>query len=515
MDELISRDLSSANHVKERNSDEFLDRRAVSPLTELTTDNASVHRSSSLKANRSGDRARSHMKSHSRTHSLTIQSMKPTSAGHNIPVHNNNGSSPVPAHFQGRRGSLPLLTVATKLPIKNKEFSSPVRSPYFANRLAASSSVLNSPIPEKGGVSINIAHPNSDLTNFHITSRQETIAKNLSYILCWYIFSTCLSLYNKNLMGKDRFNFNFPLLVSAIHTGLHSIITAMMMAFGGGRWNPQKGAKSVSMHDYLFKVVSIANKRSEVPCGLAAALEICCANASLVFISLSFYTMVKSSTPIWVLAFALLFGLEKPRILVISIILVMVIGVILTVEGETKFDMLGFTLVLTASVMSGLRWSLTQLLLQHDRLGMDNPVATLYHLSPVMFVTMAILSMIFEDPIGQFKNSEHFDSIAHVMESFGLMSIGGLLAFAMTLAEFHLIKSTNTITLSVAGISKEVVIITLSVLIYGDVLTPVNLLGLAVSIIGIIAYNYYKLSKSGKEQGYEHLPMHSSNKLED
>lgn len=211
--------------------------------------------------------------------------------------------------------------------------------------------------------------------------------------------------------------------------------------------------------------------------------------------------MVKSSTPIWVLAFALLFGLEKPRILVISIILVMVIGVILTVEGETKFDMLGFTLVLTASVMSGLRWSLTQLLLQHDRLGMDNPVATLYHLSPVMFVTMAILSMIFEDPIGQFRTSEHFDSIFHVMESFGLMSIGGLLgmclmmriltmmpinltdslsptiAFAMTLAEFHLIKSTNTITLSVAGISKEVVIITLSVLIYGDVLTPVNLLG--------------------------------------
>lgn len=208
--------------------------------------------------------------------------------------------------------------------------------------------------------------------------------------------------------------------------------------------------------------------------------------------------MVKSSTPIWVLLFALLFGLEKPRILVISIIIVMVIGVILTVEGETKFDMTGFLLVLTAAVTSGLRWSLTQLLLQHDSLGMDNPVATLYHLSPVMFVTMATLSLIFEDPVGQFRNSEHFDSFFHTIESFGLMAIGGLLgkcmhglelasncsvspisfvAFAMTLAEFHLIKSTNTITLSVAGISKEVVIITLSVLIYGDVLTPVNLLG--------------------------------------
>lgn len=47
----------------------------------------------------------------------------------------------------------------------------------------------------------------------------------------------------------------------------------------------------------------------------------------------------------------------------------------------------------------------------------------------------------------------------------------------MTLAELYLIKNTNTITLSVAGISKEIVVITLSVLIYGDVLTPKNLLG--------------------------------------
>lgn len=47
----------------------------------------------------------------------------------------------------------------------------------------------------------------------------------------------------------------------------------------------------------------------------------------------------------------------------------------------------------------------------------------------------------------------------------------------MTLAELYLIKSTNTITLSVAGISKEIVIIVLAVLIYGDVLTFKNLLG--------------------------------------
>ncbi|KAI7904336.1 triose-phosphate transporter family-domain-containing protein [Cokeromyces recurvatus] len=221
--------------------------------------------------------------------------------------------------------------------------------------------------------------------------------------------------------------------------------------------------------------------------------------------------MVKSSTPIWVLLFSFMFGFEKPRFLLVTIIVIMVTGVILTVEGETKFDGLGFSLVLIASIISGLRWSMTQLLLKHENIGISNPIATLYYLSPVMFMTMMTLSLIFEHPFDQSQDSNHFDTFAHIIELFGLMSIGGFLAFAMILAELYLIKSTNTVTLSVAGISKEIVVITLSVMIYGDVLTTKNVLGLIVSIIGIIAYNYYKISKyNSKERQYQIIPLHSS-----
>lgn len=161
------------------------------------------------------------------------------------------------------------------------------------------------------------------------------------------------------------------------------------------------------------------------------------------YVTLSFYTMVKSSTPIWVLLFSFIFGFEKPRVRLVAIIGLMVVGVILTVEGETKFDMVGFLLVLVAAVVSGLRWNLTQFLLQEDRLGMDNPIATLYHLSPIMFVIMLLLSLIFENPVDQFKESEHFDSIFHVMESFGLMSIGGFLGKKEI---FQLVKRAYVLT---------------------------------------------------------------------
>ncbi|CAI2171429.1 14822_t:CDS:2 [Funneliformis geosporum] len=345
---------------------------------------------------------------------------------------------------------------------------------------------------------------NSGSTSVNTT--WENIFKNLYYILAWYFFSTALSFYNKNLMGKEYFNLKLPLLISAMHTGMHALVTTILMSGNLPMIYKKTEGKSVSISSYFTRVV---------PCAVAAALEICMANASLVFITLSFYTMVKSSTPIWVLIFAFAFGLEQPKLILIIIITVISVGVLLTVEGETRFNLTGFLLVLGAAIISGLRWTLTQMLLQKEE-GMNNPVATLYYLSPIMFILMSILSLIFEQPFQVFNTSKHFENVTRGLQTFGLMLMGGLLAFCMTIAEFALIKNTSTVTLSVAGISKEVVVITLSVLIYHDELTPINLLGLFISITGIIGYNYYKINKpnSDKKGRYQALPPHKNNSLD-
>ncbi|KAG0244797.1 Triose-phosphate Transporter [Actinomortierella wolfii] len=321
-------------------------------------------------------------------------------------------------------------------------------------------------------VYINIHGSSSSMPQIVMPKKKvvQNIMSNMSYIAAWYFFSTALSIYNKNLMGKDNWNFNLPLFVSSIHTGLHFVITACLMHFWPNTFDATQSGKGgrITMHSYVTKVV---------PCAVAAALEICMANASLMYITLSFYTMIKSSTPIWVLLFAFLFRLEKPRPSLILIIFVIVIGVVLTVAGETQFDPTGFILVLMAAVMSGLRWSLTQMLLQKDDLGMDNPIATLYYISPIMFMLMSVLSLVIEDPFVVFASSEFFSSFRTGFTTLMLAAGGGLLAFAMTIAEFKLIKNTGTVTLSVAGISKEIFVISLSVMIFGDQLTPVNLLG--------------------------------------
>ncbi|ORX61417.1 hypothetical protein DM01DRAFT_1122166 [Hesseltinella vesiculosa] len=171
------------------------------------------------------------------------------------------GSSSLDGSTAGRRGSLPpLLKIYTgnypnaqTSPVQQKQRSSP-----FTTHLPT--------LPEKGSISIQINQPGkTDLTRHLIQPQHHHLLKNVLYILSWYFFSTSLSLYNKNLMGKDHFNFQLPLLVSAIHAGLHSIITFFMITFDGDRWRGEPKSQQgpphhPSTYDYFHKVVSQSSK---------------------------------------------------------------------------------------------------------------------------------------------------------------------------------------------------------------------------------------------------------------
>jgi solute carrier family 35 protein C2 len=74
---------------------------------------------------------------------------------------------------------------------------------------------------------------------------------NILYILTWYFFSTSLSIYNKTLMGKEHYNFNLPLLMSAVHSGIHTVITRILIKYYHHK------VESYSTTDYILNVVPI------------------------------------------------------------------------------------------------------------------------------------------------------------------------------------------------------------------------------------------------------------------
>ena len=145
--------------------------------------------------------------------------------------------------------------------------------------------------------------------------------------------------------------------------------------------------------------------------------------------------MCKSSSLVFVLSFAFFFRLETFSLRLIGVILLISVGVLLMVATETHFVLGGFILVISASALGGLRWSLTQMLMRDKRSGLNHPVATIFWLAPIMGLTMAIVS-VFVESWSELPGSRFLDGPNAIVKTVGLLIFPGVVAFSMVLTEY-------------------------------------------------------------------------------
>ena len=53
-----------------------------------------------------------------------------------------------------------------------------------------------------------------------------------------------------------------------------------------------------------------------------------------------------------------------------------------------EFHLFGFLMVLAAAMISGVRWTFAQTVMQKSQLGLENPVDFMFHIQPVMLLTL-------------------------------------------------------------------------------------------------------------------------------
>lgn len=297
----------------------------------------------------------------------------------------------------------------------------------------------------------------------------------VSYIALWYGFSISLSVYNKWLFSAEGVDFNYPIFSTSLHQFVQFGVAYLVRRYRGDQ---------VAAENWDLGAI--------MPCALASAGDIGMGNLSLRTVTLSFYTMVKSSNLGFALTFSVLFGLERFSWRLLLIVLVMSVGVVMMVAGETVFSLIGFLLVVGAACCSGLRWTLTQMLLKGSRMYNGDPVNTIYYLSPVMGGVIFAMSMLVEGPLN--IAASDFFRVKGPLVGGAMLVAPGVIAFYMTLSEFYLLNRTSVLSLSIAGIFKELLTISIAYLFFGDHLTHVNLLGLVVTLVAICAYNAFRFA---------------------
>jgi len=165
------------------------------------------------------------------------------------------------------------------------------------------------------------------------------------------------------------------------------------------------------------------------------------------------------------------------------------------VATEAYFVLEGLILVLSASALGGLRWSLTQVLLKSKKMGFDNPAATIYWLAPAMGISLGIVSAALEGWPSIFR-SKFFDGMPRIFETLFFLMAPGVIAFCMVLSEFYILQRAGVVPMSIAGIAKEVSTILISSWFFGDKLTLLNGVGVAITVCGIGLFTHHKYRKS-------------------
>ncbi|XP_036273617.1 solute carrier family 35 member C2 isoform X6 [Pipistrellus kuhlii] len=265
----------------------------------------------------------------------------------------------------------------------------------------------------------------------------------LGLVLLYYCFSIGITFYNKWLTKS----FHFPLFMTMLHLAVIFLFSALSRALV--QCSSHRARVVLSWTDYLRRVA---------PTALATALDVGLSNWSFLYITVSLYTMTKSSAVLFILIFSLIFKLEELRAALVLVVLLIAGGLFMFTYKSTQFNMEGFALVLGASFIGGIRWTLTQILLQKADLGL--------HLST-------------SEKIFRFQDT------GLLLRVLGSLFLGGILAFGLGFSEFLLVSRTSSLTLSIAGIFKEVCTLLLAGHLLGDQISLLNWLGFALCLSGI------------------------------
>ncbi|KAI1233365.1 hypothetical protein IHE44_0004537 [Lamprotornis superbus] len=214
--------------------------------------------------------------------------------------------------------------------------------------------------------------------------------------------------------------------------------------------------------------------------------------------------MTKSSAILFILLFSLLFKLEEMRVTLLLVVLLIAGGLFMFTYKSTQFNAQGFVLVLCASFLGGIRWTLTQILMQKAELGLQNPIDIMFHLQPLMFLGLFPLFAVFEGlPLSISEKLFRFHEAGMLFSLVGKLFLGGILAFGLGFSEFLLVSRTSSLTLSIAGIFKEICILFLATHLLGDRLSLLNWLGFAVCLLGISLHVVLKAMNSKGDKALE------------
>ncbi|GAB4859015.1 hypothetical protein Ancab_010484 [Ancistrocladus abbreviatus] len=298
----------------------------------------------------------------------------------------------------------------------------------------------------------------------------KSLALTYLYLLVYILLSSAVILYNKWVLSPKYFNFPLPITLTMIHMGFSGVIAFFLVR--------------------VFKVVSPVKMTFEIyatcviPISAFFASSLWFGNTAYLHISVAFIQMLKALMPVATFLVAVVCGTDKLRCDVFLNMVLISVGVVISSYGEIHFNILGTMYQVTGIFAESLRLVLTQVLLQKKGLTL-NPITSLYYIAPCSFVFLFIPWFLLE---------KSAIDVSQIQFNFWIFFSNALCALALNFSIFLVIGRTGAVTIRVAGVLKDWILIALSTVIFPEsTITGLNIIGYAIALCGVVIYNYLKV----------------------
>ncbi|XP_057484244.1 probable sugar phosphate/phosphate translocator At3g17430 [Actinidia eriantha] len=290
------------------------------------------------------------------------------------------------------------------------------------------------------------------------------------YLLIYILLSSGVILYNKWVLSPKYFNFPFPITLTMIHMGFSGGVAFFLVRI----------LKVVSPVKMTFEIYATC----VIPISAFFASSLWFGNTAYLFISVAFIQMLKALMPVATFLMAVICGTDKLRCDVFLNMVMVSIGVVVSSYGEIHFNVVGTVYQVTGIFAEALRLVLTQVLLQKKGLTL-NPITSLYYIAPCSFVFLFVPWYLLEKPGME---------VSQIQFNFWIFFSNALCALALNFSIFLVLGRTGAVTIRVAGVLKDWILIALSTVIFPEsTITRLNIIGYAIALCGVVMYNYLKV----------------------
>ncbi len=151
-------------------------------------------------------------------------------------------------------------------------------------------------------------------------------------------------------------------------------------------------------------------------------------------------------------------------------------GVALASHGEMHFNLFGFLIQAAAVAFEASRLVMIQILLHG--LKMD-PLVSLHYYAPVC-AAINLLALPFTEGLAPFYELARIGPL--------ILLSNACVAFFLNVAAVFLVGVGSGLVLTLAGVFKDILLITGSVLIFSSAITPLQIFGYAIALGGLILF---------------------------